>query len=62
MSTTYLTKRAVAETLGVHTATIERLVKAGKLPRPIKLSDARSGSVRFPAGETMDAIARMRAA
>ena len=55
----YFTKRQVADTLGVSIDTVDRMVDRGSLPRPIKLSPGRSGSVRWCSDEVEAALARL---
>ena len=42
----FLTKKAVARRNGVHTGTIDRWVRQGHFPRPVKLT--RKGGCRWP--------------
>lgn len=55
-SETYLTRNQVATRLGVHPATIDRMAADGRLPTPIKLSQAVNGRIRFSAAAVEAAI------
>ena len=56
---TYLTRSQVADLLGVHTNTVDVMVKAGRLPKPIKLSAAKNGHCRFLEDAVHEAIAKL---
>jgi excisionase family DNA binding protein len=50
-----LTKRAVSDIIGVHEATVMRLVRQGKFPQPLRTGGIGS-SVRFRAKDVQDWI------
>ena len=56
---TYLTRSQVAEYLGVHPGTIDRMVADGRLPKPLKLSRARNGRCRYSAASIQAAIVQL---
>jgi excisionase family DNA binding protein len=58
-SENYLTRNQIAERLGVHAATVDRMAADGRLPCPIKLSAAVNGRIRFPAAAVEAAIAAL---
>jgi len=56
-----LSKRQVAERLGVTERTVDLWIARGLIDRPIKLGAAQQSRVRFPA-DTVDNVARRLAA
>jgi predicted DNA-binding transcriptional regulator AlpA len=42
-----LSKLETSELVGVHAVSLMRLVRQGRFPKPIKLSTAKNGRVRF---------------
>jgi predicted DNA-binding transcriptional regulator AlpA len=48
----YLTKKTVASRNGVHTGTLDRWVRLGRFPRPVKLSA--KGGCRWPEQVILD--------
>jgi predicted DNA-binding transcriptional regulator AlpA len=56
----YVTKRELAERLGVTARCIDAWVKSGKLPPPIKLGESQQARCRWPATELADLDARLR--
>lgn len=56
---TYLTRSQVADLLGIHTNTVDVMSKDGRLPKPIKLSQAKNGRCRFLASAVDEAIAKL---
>jgi excisionase family DNA binding protein len=59
MSDHFLTRNQIAKRLGVHPATVDRMAGDGRLPTPIKLSNAVNGRIRFPAAAVEAAIAAL---
>ena len=54
-------KRTVAKELGFHPEHVMRLAREGRFPKPIKMTDAQNGAVRF-IREEIDAWLAKRAA
>jgi excisionase family DNA binding protein len=50
----------VMEMLGVSRSTVERMVRQGRLPRPIKLGPAQGSSIRFEKAKVEAALAAMQ--
>jgi predicted DNA-binding transcriptional regulator AlpA len=57
-----LSKKAVADRVGVHPEHPMRLARQGRFPRPIKLGDSDNSGVRFVAEEVDDWVAGRMAA
>jgi predicted DNA-binding transcriptional regulator AlpA len=57
-----LSKRQVAELVGLHAESIMRLARQKKFPRPIKMGDGENCAVRFVADEIEKWIAERMAA
>ena len=50
----------VMEMLGVSRSTVERMVRQGRLPRPIKLGPGQGSSIRFEKAKVEAALAAMQ--
>ncbi len=60
--TRLLSKREVAELLGVHPLTVMRLAAAGDFPRPIKLGRGVQAAVRFDEADVKTWLTAKKAA
>jgi predicted DNA-binding transcriptional regulator AlpA len=56
----YVTKRELAERLGVTARCIDAWVKAGRLPPPVKLGSTPQSRVRWGADQLGDLDSRLR--
>lgn len=55
-----MTMAQLCARLSVHRSTVIRLIERGALPRPIKLSPARSGKLRWDVAAVEAAIAELQ--